>query len=75
VEQKVKEKIKDLPMGILIMVVSNFFLLGNHYVIMNPNVWFAMPLIIFCSISYWKIFNIGWEIAFEGVEVDTTEKQ
>jgi hypothetical protein len=70
-----KEKKKDLPFGILIMVISNFFLVGVEYTLLHPTVWFAMPLILFCSIAYWRIFNIGWEIAFEGIEIDTTKKQ
>lgn len=66
------ELVKDLPMGILLMVISQFFLLGVHY-LLKTEYWFTLMLTVFLSVLYWKFFSVGWKVAFQGIEVDVTE--
>ena len=70
-----KKIVKDLPVGILIMVISNFSLLAVEYIIQLPKTWFSIPLAVVCSVMYWNLFQFGWKIAFGGLEIDDTEKQ
>ena len=66
------EKAKDLPLGILLMVISQFFVVLVHDLI-KTNYWYTLPLVLLCSIAYWKFFNVGWRIAFEGINIDVEE--
>ena len=68
------EIVKDLPMGILLMVISQFFLVGVNYLI-KTEYWFTLISIVFLSVLYWKFFSVGWRVAFNGIEVDVTEDQ
>jgi hypothetical protein len=68
------EIVTDLPMGILLMVISQFFLVGVHFAIISPYTWYTLLIAVICSVMYWKIFNVGFKVAFLGIEVDV-EKQ
>ena len=66
------ELVTDLPMGILLMVISQFFLLGVFQFI-NTNSWYTIVGTVICSVLYWRFFRAGFRIAFLGIEVDVEE--
>ena len=66
------ETVTDLPMGILLMVISQFFLIGVFQLI-NTNQWYTIIGIVLCSVFYWRLFNLGFRVAFLGVEVNVEE--
>jgi len=69
------KKEKDLPLGMLLIVISQFFLAGIDYTLnTNIKLWYSLPLVVFSSIVYWRLFTVGWAVAFEGIEIDDTEK-
>jgi hypothetical protein len=67
------ELVTDLPMGVLLMVISQFFLVGVHFAIVNPYTWYTLIIAVICSVFYWKLFNTGFRVAFLGIEVDVEE--
>lgn len=60
--------IKDLPLGILLMVISQFFLVAVFYVI-QPIAWYLFPVVVFCSYAYMILLGLGYKVAFEGIKV------
>lgn len=60
---------KDLTLGVLLMVISQFFLVAVYYVV-QPIAWYLFPIVIFCSYAYMIILSVGYKIAFEGVKID-----
>ena len=66
------EIVTDLPMGILLMVISQFFLLGVFQFI-NTNSWYTIVGTVICSVLYWRFFQTGFKVAFLGIEVDVEE--
>ena len=66
------ELVTDLPMGILLIVISQFFLLGVYNLI-QLNQWYSFVGIVFGSVFYWKLFNVGLRVAFFGIEVEIEE--
>ena len=68
------EIVTDLPLGILLMVISQFFLLGVHFAIITPYAWYTLLAAVICSVFYWRLFNVGFRVAFLGVEVDAEEQ-
>jgi len=66
------ELVTDLPMGILLMVISQFFLLGVFQFI-NTNSWYTIVGTVICSVLYWRFFQTGFRVAFLGIEVDVEE--
>lgn len=66
------EIVTDLPMGVLLMVISQFFLVGVIYLI-GTSQWYTVISVIVCSVLYWRLFNLGIRVAFLGVEVDVEE--
>jgi len=65
----IMQKVKDVPLGILFIVVS-FFPLGVSYWLANWPDFLTWVGILLGFIIYNAIFNLGWKIAFEGVNVD-----
>jgi len=64
------ELVTDLPMGVLLMVIAQFFLIGVYYLI-GTTQWYTLIAVVLCSVAYWKLFNIGVRVAFFGIEVET----
>ena len=58
--------IKDLPMGILIIVIS-FFPLSFAYWLVAPSSVLIWIGVIVSIILYYFLFSLGWLIAFTGV--------
>jgi hypothetical protein len=67
------ELVTDLPMGILLMVISQFFLFGVITLI-NTNQWYTVVGTVVCSVIYWRFFQTGFRVAFLGIEVDVEEQ-
>jgi hypothetical protein len=62
--------VKDLPFGILLVVISLFFLYAvNLYI--TPKVWYDLPVVVALVTIYLKLCNIGCRLAFVGIEIDT----
>jgi hypothetical protein len=66
--------IKDLPLGVLIMVLSFFILYWVNNLI-GPKNWYELPIIIMLSIFYFKLNDFGYQLAFKGIEVDLESKK
>jgi hypothetical protein len=66
------EIVTDIPLGILLMVISQFFLVVV-YKFMNHQEWYNFVLVVLGSVFYWKFFQTGFRVAFLGVEVDVEE--
>jgi hypothetical protein len=64
------ELVTDLPLGILLMVISQFFLIGVYQLI-NTNQWYTIIGIVICSVMYWRLFQVGFRVAFLGIEAKT----
>jgi hypothetical protein len=66
-------KVKDLPLGILMIVISFFPFFLGHWLANTPDalVWFG---IVSCVLSSNIIFNVGWKIAFQGVDIPDDQK-
>lgn len=62
--------VTDLPLGILLMVISQFFLIGVYQLI-NTNQWYTIVGIVICSVMYWRLFQVGFRVAFLGIEAKT----
>ncbi len=59
---------KDLALGILIVVLSQFVLIGVSYFI-SREYWWTVPLVVFGSVFYWNMANVGFTLAFKGIKV------
>lgn len=64
---------KDLTLGVLLMVLSQFFLVAVFYVV-QPIAWYLFPIVVFCSYAYMILLGVGYKIAFEGVKIDDNVK-
>jgi len=64
------ELVTDLPLGILLMVISQFFLIGV-YMLINLNQWYTLVGVVFGSVMYWRLFQVGFRVAFLGIEAKT----
>ena len=62
--------VTDLPLGIFLMVISQFFLIGVYQLI-NTNQWYTIVGIVICSVMYWRLFQVGFRVAFLGIEAKT----
>lgn len=62
---------KDFTLGVLLMVISQFFLFAAYYVV-APIAWYVFPVVIFCSYAYMILLGLGYKIAFEGVKIDAS---
>ena len=62
---------KDFTFGMLLMVISQFFLVAVFYVV-QPIAWYLFPVVVFCSYAYMVLLGIGYKIAFEGVKIDAS---
>jgi hypothetical protein len=62
--------VTDLPLGIFLMVISQFFLIGVYQLI-NTNQWYTVVGIVICSVMYWRLFQVGFRVAFLGIEAKT----
>jgi hypothetical protein len=62
---------KDFVLGILLIVFSQFFLVGASALI-APAHWYILPLVMICSYLYVIVFSLGYKIAFEGVKIDVS---
>jgi len=67
------EIVTDLPMGILLMVISQFCLVGVYYLI-GTNQWYTLIGTVICSVLYWRLFQTGFRVAFLGIEVHVEEQ-
>jgi hypothetical protein len=65
--------VKDFTMGILIMVLS-LFPMGIVNFIITPVDWWVLPLVIFLILTFHYLFNLGWQIAFNGIKIDVNKK-
>jgi hypothetical protein len=68
------ELVTDLPMGILLMVISQFFLIGV-YQLMSTTYWYTIIGVVICSVLYWRLFNVGFKVAFLGIEVEIEDEK
>ena len=66
------EIVTDLPMGILLMVISQFFLFGVIY-LLGTSHWYTVVGVVICSVLYWRFFQTGFRVAFLGIEVNVEE--
>jgi hypothetical protein len=66
------ETVTDLAMGILLMVISQFFLIGVFQLI-NTDQWYTIVGVVLCSVFYWRFFSLGFRVAFLGVEINVEE--
>lgn len=64
---------KDLTLGVLLIVLSQFFLVAVFYVV-QPIAWYLFPVVVFCSYAYMLFMGVGYKIAFEGVKIDDNVK-
>jgi len=62
---------KDFVLGVLLIVFSQFFLVGA-YTLIAPTHWYILPLVMICCYLYFIVFNLGYKIAFEGVKIDVS---
>jgi hypothetical protein len=62
---------KDFTLGMLVMVISQFFLVAAFYAV-QPIAWYLFPIVVFCSHFYMILLGVGYRIAFEGVKVDAS---
>lgn len=51
------ETVTDLAMGILLMVISQFFLIGVFQLI-NTDQWYTIVGVVLCSVFYWRFFSL-----------------
>jgi len=61
--------VKDFTVGILIIVIS-MFPIGIVVKFITPNEWWVMPLIISLVTLFHYLFNLGWNIAFNGIKIN-----
>lgn len=40
---------------------------------MYTDKWYTLVAIVICSVTYWRLFNLGIRVAFLGIEVDVKE--
>lgn len=64
-----EKRIKDFPMGVMLMVIAQFPLFGMYYLV-GPQPWWLVPVLIVLSLTYYLVFNVGWRIAVTGVKYD-----
>lgn len=65
--------IKDVTVGILLMVIAIFPLsIAGWY--LTPVEWWVSPLVYVLIISFHYIFGFGWDLAFKGIKVDVDKK-
>ena len=65
------KKVKDIPLGILIIVLSQFVLYGAFYLAKFPN-WMEFAGIAFCVLFSSDMVNFGVRL-IKGFEVDKSE--
>ena len=63
---------KDIPLGILLLVISLFPLNYGYYLVGSPNIWPWFGMLICLSI-FNSVFNIGWELIFPKKDKDVQQ--
>jgi hypothetical protein len=67
-----KEKfVKDIPLGVLMLVLSQFLFYGANYFANFPK-WYEMAGIVFCTLIASDMINFGLRL-IKGFEVDKPE--
>jgi hypothetical protein len=64
--------IKDLPMGVLIIVLAHFVFYGAVYLANFPKMW-EMIGIVFCTLISSDMINFGFKL-IKGYEYDPDEQ-
>lgn len=65
--------IKDITVGILLMVIAIFPLtIAGWY--LTPLEWWVSPLVYVLMISFHYIFRFGWDLAFKGIVINDPKK-
>ena len=65
--------VKDLPVGVLIMVVSMFFAYPlYHFIAPSAPFWAPFATMISIILGY-NIYSFGYDLAFRGIETDDEE--
>ena len=64
--------IKDVPVGVLIIVLAQFVFYGVIYLAKFPSFW-ELAGIVFCTLITSDMMNFGFKL-IKGFEVDTNDK-